>query len=120
MSEKKLLSVPEVGKTYHCFDDWKIRLSRRMNVTITEVIPFDKADDEIVRLWMEEKSDDIGAMFLAKETDCFIRAKVEISDKKLYDVVYARAEYGGWDSLHSWGGILDVDGSLNAELEANP
>ena len=33
-------TIPVVGKTCHYFDDGKIKLSRRSEVLITEVIPY--------------------------------------------------------------------------------
>ena len=41
-----VLGLPEIGKTYNCFDDGKIRESRMYQVTIDEIIPFEKADND--------------------------------------------------------------------------
>ena len=47
-------NIPEIGKTYNCFDDGKISRSRMYQVTITEIVPFEDADDELLELWEEE------------------------------------------------------------------
>lgn len=38
-------------------DDGKIRESRKLNVTITDIIPFDKIDSETLSIWKEEVED---------------------------------------------------------------
>ncbi len=43
-------NIPEIGKTYNCFDDGKISKSRMYQVTITEIIPFEKADNKLLEL----------------------------------------------------------------------
>lgn len=48
------MKLPEIGKTYNCYDDGKILESRRYGVTITEIIPFDKADKKLLNIWKEE------------------------------------------------------------------
>ena len=49
-----VLGLPEIGRTYNCFDDGKITESRMYQVTIDEIIPFEKADNELLELWEEE------------------------------------------------------------------
>ena len=62
--------LPVIGKTYNCFDDGKIRESRKYEVTITDIIPFKKADEETLKLWEEEG---LSCDWLFKETDYFIK-----------------------------------------------
>ncbi len=38
--------IPKISKTYNCYDDGKVRESRKYEVTITNVIPFKKANIE--------------------------------------------------------------------------
>jgi hypothetical protein len=48
------LLCPILGQTYNYFDDGKIRPSRRMEVVITEIIPFDKIDEQTLLDWNDE------------------------------------------------------------------
>ena len=107
------MKLPEIGKTYHYFDDGKIRLSRREEVIITEIIPFNEIDSETLREWKEEV---IECHWLyAKETDYFIKANLKI-EKDLYYLVFVRTLDNRWFSLGWWAGVLDVDGTLNNKL----
>ena len=45
------LLCPVLGQTYNYFDDGKIKPSRRMEVVITEIIPFDKIDEDTLNEW---------------------------------------------------------------------
>ena len=108
-----VFGLPEIGKTYNCFDDGKISKSRMYKVTITEIIPFDKADDELLELWKEVLS----IYWLFEKTDCFIKFKsTEFKDKP--NGVFARTKNGGWFGLGNyWNkGLLDIDGSLTDSL----
>lgn len=102
----------ELNKTYDYFDDGKIRESRRMPVTIKEIIPFDKIDEETLSLW-EEEVEECDWLY-AKQTDFFIKGKLKLGDDKNEDVIFVRTinNNDGWFSMGWWGGRLDVDGSL--------
>ena len=63
-------NLPEIGKTYNCFDDGKIHKSRMYQVTITEIISFEKADNELLELWEEEG---LPSYWLFDKTDYFIK-----------------------------------------------
>jgi hypothetical protein len=65
-----VLGLPEIGKTYNCFDDGKIRESRMYQVTINEIVPFEKADNELLELWEEEG---LPSYWLFEKTDYFIK-----------------------------------------------
>lgn len=39
--------LPELYKKYDCYDDGKITESRKYQVLITDIIPFDKADKDL-------------------------------------------------------------------------
>jgi len=107
------MKLPEIGKIYHYFDDGKIRLTRREEVIITEIIPFNEIDSETLRDWKEEV---IKCHWLyAKETDYFIKAELKI-EKDLYYLVFVRTLDNRWFSLGWWAGVLDVDGTLNNRL----
>lgn len=45
---------PVLGQTYLYFDDGKIRESRRDEVLIIDVIPFNKIDKETLDMWNDE------------------------------------------------------------------
>ena len=40
--------LPELYKKYDCYDDGKITESRKYQVLITDIIPFNKADKDLV------------------------------------------------------------------------
>lgn len=107
------MKLPEIGKTYYYFDDGKIKLTRREEVIITEIIPFNEIDSETLRDWKEEV---IECHWLyAKHTDYFIKAELKI-DEDLYYLVFVRTLDNRWFSLGWWAGVLDVDGTLNNKL----
>ena len=109
-----VLNLPEIGKTYNCFDDGKIRESRMYQVTITEVIPFEKADNELLQLWKEEG---LSSYWLFEKTDYFIKFKsTEFKDEP--NGVFARTKDGGWFGLGNYwnSGRLDIDDSLTDSL----
>ncbi len=109
-----VLGLPEIGKTYNCFDDGKISKSRMYQVTIDEIIPFEKADDEMLELWKEEG---VYRTWMFNETDYFIKFT---SNEFKYEPngVFARTKDGGWFGLGNfWNtGRLDIDGSLTQSL----
>lgn len=122
MENKK--QIPVAGETYHYFDDGKIRKSRRHDVTITEVIPFDKVDKETLEDWQSEilipwKLEVERCDWLyAKETDYFIKGILHPQSKKYNprEVIFVRMVDGGWFSLGWFAGWLDVDGELNKTI----
>ena len=105
----KLQPVPEVGKEYHAFDDGKIRPSRLEVVKIVELIPFDKADEELIEEWKQNVAECY--WLYATETDYF--AKGEWDDETSY---FVRTEDGGWFSLGWFGSRLDIDGELYKKM----
>ena len=108
-------NLPEIGKTYNCFDDGKISESRMYQVTITEIVPFDKADDELLELWEE---DGISSYWLFDKTDYFVKfTSTEFKDEP--NGVFARTKDGGWFGLGNYwnSGRLDIDGSLMEYLK---
>ncbi len=114
MREHKL-KLPEVGKTYYYFDDGKVTISRRMEVVITEIVPFSEIDEETLNNWKEDVRE-IDWIY-AKDTDYFVKGKLKVSDE-VKEIVFVRTinNDDGWFSIGFWGGQLDIDGSLNAML----
>lgn len=108
--------LPKIGGKYYYFDDGKIKITRRMEVIITEITPFNEIDSETLKLWMEEVEYSNDWLY-AKETDYFVKANLKISDDKIENIVFVRTiNNGGWFSLGWWGGRLDIDCSLNNKL----
>lgn len=107
-------NLPEIGKTYNCFDDGKIRKSRMYQVTITEIIPFKDADDELLKLWEEEG---ICRTWMFDKIDYFIRFSSN-ENEQYPNGVFARTKDGGWFGLSDWwnSGRLDFDGTLTQSL----
>ena len=107
-------NLPKIGETYNCFDDGKISKSRMYQVTIDEIIPFEKADDEMLELWKEEG---VYRTWMFNEADYFIKfTSNEFKDEP--NGVFARTKDGGWFGLGNfWNtGRLDIDGSLTQSL----
>ena len=108
------MNLPEIGKTYNCFDDGKISESRRYEVTITEIIPFNEADKELLDIWGEEG---LPSYWLFEKTDYFVKFKsTEFKDEP--NGVFARTKDGGWFGLGNYwnSGRLDIDGTLTDSL----
>ncbi len=108
LKEPKQETIPVIGKTYHYFDDGKIKLSRRGKVVITEVIPFENIDEETLILWKEavEECD----WLYAPETDFFVKVDT------FFDITFVRTKDDNWFSFGFLAGRLDIDGSLNEAL----
>jgi hypothetical protein len=104
------MNLPEIGKTYNCFDDGKISESRRYEVTITEIIPFKEIDKDTLEQWNEEvKTCD---WLYDVKTDYFIKAWNGDNFE-----TFVRTKDKGWFSMGWNSGRLDVDGSLTERLK---
>jgi hypothetical protein len=107
-------TIPIVGKTYQYFDDGKIKVSRRGKVVITDVIPFEKIDEETLNYWQEELEQ--CDRLYAQKTDFFVKAETTFSDGSIRTMIFVRTIDNDWFSLGWIGSRLDIDGSLNEEL----
>ena len=105
--------IPILNKTYHYFDDGKIRPSRRSEVVIKEIIPFNEIDSETLAMLQEEVKE--CHWLYEKTTDYFIKAQ-EV-DSTNDEMVFVRTKNDGWFSLGFCAGRLDIDGSLNEICE---
>lgn len=94
--------LPQIGRTYNCFDDGKISISRHYLVTITEIIPFDEIDESTLKLWEKLKDDH---NVYAKETDHFIRFIGENNTQG----TFVRCRTGSWFGM----GILSNAGRID-------
>jgi hypothetical protein len=108
-------TIPIVGKTYHYFDDGKIKVSRRGKVVITDVIPFENIDEETLIQWKEavEECD----WLYAPETDFFVKAESTLFYSPFHDITFVRTKDDNWFSFGFLAGRLDIDGSLNEQLK---
>jgi hypothetical protein len=104
--------VPEIGKTYNCFDDGKITNSRLYTVDVKKVVAFDEIDKETKDNWLEQVEQ--CHWLFSKKTDYFIKTGNGEED----DAVFVRIKCGGWFSLGSFmnSGRLDIDGKLTETL----
>lgn len=104
--------IPEIGKTYNCFDDGKVSLSRLYTVDVIDVIPFNKIDKETLDIWEEQVSE--YDFLFAKETDYFIKTE----NGEDGNAIFVRTLNGGWFSIGRFmnSGRLDVDGDLTVSL----
>lgn len=114
--------VPEVGKTYHFWDDGKSGHSRHHMATVLEVIPFDQMKNKkLLSAWKEQSNECYWCY--APTTDYFIKCSIPTYDDD--PVYFVRRNWGGWFSIdfpHWWmGGELDVDEShIKAVLKSDP
>lgn len=106
----------ELGKTYHYFDDGKIKESRRLDVTITDIIPFNKIDLQIKESWKNEVEECY--WLYSNETDYFIKGDLKITENLIEKIIFVRTinNNNGWFSLGYWAGRLDIDRTLNGQL----
>lgn len=106
------MKIPKVNENYNYFDDGKISPSRKDEVTITEVVEFNKIDKETLKDWEQEVKD--YHWLYKKTTDYFIKGKLKDAEE---DVVFVRTiKNNGWFSLGWLAGRLDIDGSLTERL----
>jgi hypothetical protein len=104
---------PILGQTYFYFNDGKVRKSRREEVVITDVIPFDKIDNETLEVWKGEIERCDWGLY-DPTTDFFVKG---VLGKDRRELIFSRSK-GGWFSFgnYFWDGRLCIDGSLNASL----
>jgi hypothetical protein len=109
-------NLPIVGQEYNCYDDGKIRPSRRYTVKIKEIIPFAEASSELRDKW-EFKSNTCSWLFSHK-TDYFIIADSYEKSDEVEEAVFVRTVAGNWFSMGEYwcSGFLDVDGALTKEI----
>ena len=91
--------LPELYKKYDCYDDGKIRESRKYQVLITDIIPFDKADEELIYEWHTQVLE--CHWLFAQETDYFIFA-VSYEQWLPQVEIFVRTLDGGWFGLGEW------------------
>ena len=108
--------VPELNKTYHIFDDGKIRPTRHYTCTIIDIIPFKECDNgPLLEAWELEVKE---CYWLFNPiTDYFVKAESDFDEAPLY---FVRTVDGGWFSIDypRWwmGARLDLDGKLYEQM----
>lgn len=109
---KVLKPIPEIGKTYNCFDDGKISYSRLYTVIVVDIIPFNKIDKQTLIEWEEEVRE--CDWLFSKETDYFIKT----ANGEDGDAIFVRTLDGGWFSMGEFmnSGKLDIDGELTNNI----
>lgn len=118
-NKKNLQPVPEVGKTYHCFDDGKITFSRHFTIKIDEVLGYiqfrKKYPHEFGRYRLVVKE---CYWLFSTHSDKFIITRFGENNKP---GVYVRTKQGGWFGIgHYWNSAtLDVTGKLWDSLVAD-
>ncbi len=111
----KCLDIPVAGRTYYCFDNGVISDGKMDSTRIIEVIPFENIDSDILELWKEEVSE--CAYLYAQETDYFAKGILWENSEYERVVYFIRSICGGWFSLGTFGGRLDVSGKLFSSLK---
>lgn len=102
----------KLNKVYPIFDNGVIEKSRRNYVKIVKIERFSDADDQIKHQW----SNHCNISPYADKTDFFVYG-VDFTNRRVY--IFARTRDGGYFSFNDFmfDSRLDVDGSLNAELD---
>jgi hypothetical protein len=110
------MEIPKINKTYNCFDDGKIRESRKYEVTVIKVIPFGEIDKEILQQWETQIMECY--WLYEKETDYFIITSV-VDEEDNEDEIFVRTKDNGWFSIGGFlnCGRMDVDGGLTRHLD---
>ena len=109
------MKIPELNKTYNCFDDGKISKSRLYEVEVRSIVPFNKIDKKILDIWKAEVKQ---CYWLYNEkTDFFIITDNGEEDDS--EEIFVRTKDNGWFSIGGFirCGRLDVDGKLTTILE---
>lgn len=103
--------IPEIGKTYNCFDDGKVRLSRLYTVDVVDVVEFGNIDNDTLEVW---KTLDCPWLY-AEKTDFFVKTE----NGEDGNAVFVRTLDGGWFSIGDFmnSGRLDIDGELTKLIE---
>jgi len=109
MNDKSIL--PIVGQKYYYFDDGKIKLSRRLEVVIKEIIPFNKIDEDTLSEWKESVR--LCYWLYNKETDYFIKGDLYTYNDCIEQITFVRTTDDRWFSIDEWGGVLDVGNLMN-------
>jgi len=123
MDEDREDFVPEVGKTYHFFDDGKIGLSRHYLATVEKIVPMKYVRKKLRGLYRAWEQESIETYWLyAMKSDYAVKCSIKKFD--VLPVWFFRTKSGGWFSIDYpmfWmGGKLDVDGTyFTASLEAH-
>lgn len=99
MSKIDTNKLPELYKKYDCYDDGKRRESRRYQVLVTDIIPFNEANEDLIKAW-KIAVEQYNYLF-ATETDYFIFA---VSYEWWYPEVeiFVRIMDGGWFGLGTY------------------
>lgn len=106
-------TIPILNKTYNVFDDGKFSESRRYEVIVKEIIPFNEIDSNTLKQWQYEVK--TSYWLYSAQTDYFIKTLNEDSEVE----VFAKTKDGGWFSMgFMTSGRLDIDGKLNKRLSA--
>lgn len=124
--------LPEIGKEYYCFDDGKIRLSRRYTVVVKEIKKLSDCSEEIKKLWADSikdspwlgwdrfKNPHIIITDNRKEENSieYFAPACSIGYKEDNFIVLGNGDIF-WFGINGWlnCGELDVDGSLNKLVE---
>jgi hypothetical protein len=106
-------NLPQIGKTYHYFDNGIISESHRYPITITKIIPYNQASQELI---LEHKEEIAGIENLYnlynQVTDYFVYGNLDLGDGLYEEVILVRCYKNGWFGLGYYGGRLDIDGTL--------
>lgn len=105
------LAYPEVGKSYPCYDDGKVRFSRLGFVEILGIVKF-KEVSEGLQVKIKERVEEADYLFRQNIANLVI-ALNGLGQKECFLPTLD----GGWFSLGYWGsGRIDVDGRLSRWL----
>lgn len=122
--------IPEVNKTYYCYDNGVVSDTRQYQVQILQVVPFEKAFHEDREAFLTSHSED--SKLFKSNPDYFVYAlSYEIPERPMIEIFsrtktnewygIGRVKYDEMPGIYTcemyWcSGRLDVDGSLTRQL----
>lgn len=98
---------PEIGKVYYAYNDGKIKISREMEIIVTDIIDIDKLSIEEKVLW--KRSIDEYYWLYDRECTEFI-----VGYYSQHKFIFARTQHNSWFSFNQ--DLLDAELDVTGEL----
>lgn len=116
--ELDLLKYIKVNQVYSFYDDGKINLSRRYYCKLLEIIPFVKAELEVIQEW--EHGLEYYPELYNKTISYFLKCELYLENNDKEILYFVRNLENGWTSIDDiWTGDLDYNGEITKQLENN-
>lgn len=95
------IQVPSIGTEYYFFDDDKININKRYIATITDIIPFSQAPENLIYEWSENLN--YNPNIFNEMTDVFIQTSIpEYDDDPIYFVRDIHGSFYSIEVTNDW------------------